>query len=51
MSESALEAALKTAKKNMEKMAADLNFVEAARYRDEMKKLENIQKKHQAQQK
>jgi excinuclease ABC subunit B len=50
MSESALEASIKTAKKNMEKMAADLNFVEAARYRDEMKKLENIQKRHKAQQ-
>ncbi len=44
----ALEVAIKEAKKNMEKMAADLNFIEAARYRDEMQKLEDIHKKKKA---
>ncbi|WP_462280707.1 excinuclease ABC subunit UvrB [Salinivirga cyanobacteriivorans] len=44
----ALEVAIKEAKQNMEKMAADLNFIEAARYRDEMQKLEDIHKKKKA---
>jgi len=44
----ALEAAIKEAKQNMEKMATDLNFIAAARYRDEMQKLEDIHKKKKA---
>lgn len=44
----ALEVAIKEAKQNMENMAADLNFIEAARYRDEMQKLEEMYKKKKA---
>jgi excinuclease ABC subunit B len=36
MSKPALEKAMETAKKSMEKAASELNFIEAARYRDEM---------------
>ncbi|MBN1790466.1 MAG: excinuclease ABC subunit UvrB [Bacteroidales bacterium] len=36
MSRDALEKALETSKKAMERAAADLNFIEAARFRDEM---------------
>jgi excinuclease ABC subunit B len=36
MSKEALEKAMDTAKKAMEKAAGELNFIEAARYRDEM---------------
>jgi excinuclease ABC subunit B len=36
MNKGALEKAMDKAKKSMEKAAADLNFIEAARYRDEM---------------
>ncbi len=36
MSREALEKAVETSKKAMEKAASDLNFIEAARYRDEM---------------
>jgi len=36
MSRDALEKALETSKRAMEKAAADLNFIEAARFRDEM---------------
>jgi excinuclease ABC subunit B len=36
MAKPALEKAMETARKSMEKAASDLNFIEAARYRDEM---------------
>jgi excinuclease ABC subunit B len=36
MSREALEKAMENAKKSMEKAASELNFIEAARYRDEM---------------
>jgi excinuclease ABC subunit B len=36
MNREALEKAMDTAKKSMEKAASELNFIEAARYRDEM---------------
>ena len=36
MTRPALEKAMETARKSMEKAASDLNFIEAARYRDEM---------------
>jgi len=36
MSREALEKAMDTARKSMEKAASELNFIEAARYRDEM---------------
>lgn len=44
----ALEAASNDAKEKMEKMAEDLNFIEAARYRDEMQKLQTLIKKKKA---
>jgi excinuclease ABC subunit B len=45
MTLTALEAASNDAKEKMEKMAEDLNFIEAARYRDEMQKLQTLIKK------
>ena len=36
MSRSQVEKAVETAKKNMQKAAADLDFMAAAKYRDEM---------------
>ncbi len=42
MSREALEKAMETAKKSMEKAASELNFIEAARYRDEMLAYRNI---------
>jgi len=36
MSREALEKAMEKAKKSMEKAASELNFIEAARFRDEM---------------
>jgi excinuclease ABC subunit B len=36
MSEDGLQKAIDTAKKSMEKAAAELDFIEAARFRDEM---------------
>ena len=48
MTLTALEAASNDAKEKMEKMAEDLNFVEAARYRDEMQKLQTLIKKKKA---
>ncbi len=42
MSAEALEKAIEKARKNMEKAAADLDFIEAARYRDEMSDLQGI---------
>lgn len=42
MSTGALEKAIGQAQKKMEKAAADLNFIEAAQYRDEMNKLKEL---------
>lgn len=42
MSREALEKAMETAKKSMEKAASELSFIEAARYRDEMLAYKNI---------
>ncbi|MGB4292279.1 MAG: excinuclease ABC subunit UvrB [Bacteroidales bacterium] len=42
MSREALEKAIEKAKKNMEKAASELNFIEAARYRDEMNELKKL---------
>ena len=42
MSPEALEKAIKKARKSMEKAAARLDFIEAARYRDEMGQLESL---------
>jgi excinuclease ABC subunit B len=42
MSPEALEKAMETTKKSMEKAASELNFIEAARYRDEMLAYKNI---------
>ncbi|HKK41781.1 MAG TPA: helicase-related protein, partial [Bacteroidales bacterium] len=44
MSAEALEKAIAKARKNMEKAAAELDFIEAARYRDEMSDLQAILK-------
>lgn len=48
MTLTALEAAANDAKEKMEKKAEDLNFIEAARYRDEMQKLQTLIKKKKA---
>ncbi|MFM6934436.1 MAG: UvrB/UvrC motif-containing protein, partial [Flavobacteriales bacterium] len=40
-----LEARMKATKKAMEKAAKELDFMEAARYRDQLKELEKQQKK------
>jgi excinuclease ABC subunit B len=45
MSAEALGKAIKKTRKAMEKAASELNFVEAARYRDEMAALENLLRK------
>jgi excinuclease ABC subunit B len=42
MSREALGKAMENSKKSMEKAAADLNFIDAARYRDEMLAYQNI---------
>ncbi len=42
MSHEALEKAINKALKNMEKAAKELNFIEAAQYRDEMNKLKEL---------
>ena len=42
MNREALEKAIEKSRKSMEKSAADLNFVEAARYRDEMAELQKL---------
>jgi excinuclease ABC subunit B len=44
MSVDALEKAIEKTRKNMEKAAADLDFIEAARYRDELSALQSILK-------
>jgi len=49
MTLTALEAAANDAKEKMEQKAEDLNFIEAARYRDEMQKLQTLIKKKKAQ--
>jgi excinuclease ABC subunit B len=48
MTLTALEAAANDAKEKMEKHAEELNFIEAARYRDEMQKLQTLIKKKKA---
>ncbi len=45
MSAEALEKAIKKARKSMEKAAAQLDFIEAARYRDELAQLEAMLRK------
>ena len=47
MSVEALEKAIRKAKKSMEKAASELDFIEAARNRDEMAELESILRKKQ----
>ena len=42
MNRNALEKAIEKARKSMEKAASELNFIEAARYRDEMADLQNL---------
>jgi len=42
MNREALEKAIEKSRKSMEKAAADLDFVEAARYRDEMADLQKL---------
>ncbi len=42
MNREALEKAIEKARKNMEKAAAELDFIEAARYRDEMNELKKL---------
>jgi excinuclease ABC subunit B len=42
MSREALEKAIEKTRKSMEKAASELNFIEAARYRDEMAELQKI---------
>jgi excinuclease ABC subunit B len=44
MNREALEKAIEKSKKSMEKAAAELDFVEAARFRDEMAELQIILK-------
>jgi len=44
MSSAALEKAIEKTKKSMEKAARELDFIEAARYRDEMYELEKLSK-------
>ena len=44
MSRGALEKAMENTKKNMEKAASELNFIEAARYRDELAELNKLLK-------
>jgi excinuclease ABC subunit B len=42
MNKEALEKAIEKSKKNMEKAASELDFVSAARYRDEMQKFQSL---------
>lgn len=42
MDKNALEKAIEKSKKNMEKAASELNFIEAARYRDELTELQKL---------
>ena len=44
MSRDQLEKALNNTRKNMERAAKELDFIEAARYRDEMFQLEKLYK-------
>jgi excinuclease ABC subunit B len=45
MSAEALEKAIKKSRRSMEKAASELNFIDAARYRDEIASLENLWRK------
>ncbi len=45
MNREALEKAIEKTQRSMEKAAAELNFIEAARYRDEMMALKELLKK------
>ena len=47
MNREALEKAIEKTRKNMEKAASELNFIEAARFRDEMADLEKLLKSKQ----
>ncbi len=47
MNKSALEKAMEKAKKSMEKAASELNFIEAARFRDEMLAYKELILKHE----
>jgi len=42
MNREALEKAIEKSRKNMEKAASELDFIEAARYRDEMAELQKL---------
>ena len=42
MNREALEKAIEKSKKNMEKAASELDFIEAARFRDEMADLQKL---------
>ena len=42
MNREALEKTIEKTRKNMEKAASELNFIEAARYRDEMADLQKL---------
>ena len=42
MNREALEKAIEKAKKNMEKAASELDFIQAARFRDEMTELQRL---------
>jgi len=44
MNREALEKAIEKCRKSMEKAASELNFIEAARYRDEMADLQKLLK-------
>jgi excinuclease ABC subunit B len=45
MDSKALEKAIMKARKNMEKAASELDFIEAARFRDEMEDLKRLSRK------
>jgi excinuclease ABC subunit B len=47
MGKEALEAAIDKARKQMEKAAAELDFIEAARFRDEMYAYQELLKKQE----
>jgi excinuclease ABC subunit B len=44
MNREALEKAIEKSRKSMEKAASELNFIEAARFRDEMADLQKLMK-------
>jgi excinuclease ABC subunit B len=47
MNSEALEKAIEKSRKSMEKAASELNFIEAARFRDEMSDLQKLLKNKQ----